>query len=275
MTATTANPGARGSLLAVAGRHRVRAELRDVVRTPAALGFTIAFPIVMLVLFGSIFQDDVPGTSVRYSQVYVSGIIASSLLSTGLVGLAIGVAIDRDNGLLKRLAGTPMPRAAYFLGKIGMVLVIGLAQIAAMLVIGMLMFGLRLPTDAGHWLTFAWVYLLGATASTLLGLAIGGLLPNAKSAPAILNIPFVALQFASGVFIPFDTLPSWLYQASGVFPLRWIAQAMRSVFLPDSFRTVELAGSWQHGTVFAVLVAWCVVGAVIASRSFRWVGRER
>ena len=85
----------------------------------------------------------------------------------------------------------------------------------------------------------------------------------------------MALQFVSGVFIPFDQLPRWLYNVAGWFPLRWIGQAMRSVFLPDSFRSVEPSGSWQHGRVLAVLVAWCVIGGLTALRSFRWVGRER
>lgn len=261
--------------LATSTRARYLTELRVFQREPAAVGFTLLFPVMMLVLFGSIFDGEVPGTGVNYNQVYVAGIIASSVLSVGFVSLSIGIATERDAGALKRLAGTPMPKAAYFLGKVGLVLTLSVVQIAVMLAIGMALFDLSLPTDPGRWLTFVWVLILGSAAATLAGIAVGGLLPSAKAAPAILNVPFVALQFASGVFVPFDQLPRWLYQASGFFPLRWLAQAMRSVFLPDTFRQVELAGSWQHGTVALVLGLWCIVGMAVALRSFRWVGRER
>jgi ABC-2 type transport system permease protein len=263
-----------GSLTAACGQ-RLRCELREFVREPAAVGFTVLFPLIMLVLFGSIFDKSIPGTSTRYSQLYVANIIGSALLSVGVVAVAIGIAVERDSGMLKRLAGTPMPKVAYFIGKAGMVIILSLVEIALMLIAGVILFDLSLPTSPGRIGIFAAVLVVGGGAATMLGIAIGGLVPSAKSAPAILNVPFVVLQFASGIFIPFDQLPRWLYGASAAFPLRWIAQGMRSVFLPDDFQHIEVGGSWQHGIVFAVLAAWCVIGAFIASRTFRWVGRER
>jgi ABC-2 type transport system permease protein len=245
------------------------------LREPAAVGFTLLFPVTLLVIFGSIFHANVKGTTVSFSQVYVAGIIASSLMSVGFVSLAIGVTVEREQGMLKRLAGTPMPKAAYFLAKIGRVLILGIVEIAILLAIGMVMFGLRLPTDLAHWLTFAWVFVLGGAAATLLGLAAGGMISSAKAAPAILNLPFVALQFISGVFLPESQLPPGLRAVASAFPLRWMCKGVRSVFLPDSFLTAEQAGSWQHGSVALMLIGWCVIGAVLTVRTFRWVGPER
>ena len=79
------------------------------------------------------------------------------------------------------------------------------------------------------------------------------MISDAKSAPAVVNLPFVALQFISGVWISVTLLPSWLVTVSQVFPLHWICRGMRAVFLPDSFTTVETGGTWQLGTAAIVL----------------------
>jgi len=258
-----------------ATRARLIDEIRVFLREPAAVGFTLLFPITLLVIFGSIFHAKVDGTDVSFSQVYVSGIIGSSLMSVGFVSLAIGVTVEREQGMLKRLAGTPMPKPAYFLAKIGRVLILSLVEIAILLAIGVVMFDLALPSDLAHWLTFAWVFVLGASVATLLGLAAGGMIGSAKASSAILNLPFVALQFISGVFFPEAQLPSGLRAVASAFPLRWMCKGFRSVFLPDSFLTAEISGSWQHGVVALMLIGWCVIGAVLTARTFRWVGRER
>jgi ABC-2 type transport system permease protein len=76
------------------------------------------------------------------------------------------------------------------------------------------------------------------------------------------------------VFFAFYDLPSWMQNVASVFPLRWMAQGMRSVFLPDDMVTLEVGGTWAHGTTAAVLVAWLVVGLVIGVRTFRWRRRD-
>jgi len=252
------------------GYGRTVVEMKNLIRNRQYFGFTVLFPVMMLLLFASIFTGTIDGTGVQVSQVYVAGIIGSSLMSTAFVGLAIGIATERDAGLLKRLAGTPMPKAAYFIGKIGMVLIVSVIQTTVMLVLGVSLFGVSLPRSFDAWSTFGWVFLLGVTASTLLGISAGGLIRDAKSAAAVMNLPFVALQFISGVWITVDQLPSWLVKVSQVFPLHWISRGMRSVFLPDSFKVVESGGSWQLGTAAIVLAVWCVAGFFVCVRSFRW-----
>lgn len=256
------------------GRARTLVELKNVWRNKQSLGFTILFPIMMLLLFASIFGGNVDDTSVRFSQVYVAGIIGSSLMSTGFVGLAIGISIERDSGMLKRLASTPMPKSAYFIGKIGMVLATVLVQVIVLVLLGVALFHVDLPSEPSRWLTFAWVFVLGVTAATLLGIAVGGIIRDAKAAPAVVNLPFVALQFVSGVWITVNLLPTWLINVARIFPLFWICEGMRSVFLPDDFRYVEPGQSWNHAAGAAVLLAWCVIGFVLCTRTFRWT-RER
>lgn len=245
-------------------------ELKNLWRNRQAFSFTILFPVMMLLLFASIFSGTVDGTSVKLSQVYVAGIMGSTLMSTGFVSLAIGMSVERESGMLKRLAGTPMPKGSYFLGKVGMVLTTVGVQTALLIVLGVAFFHMHLPASASAWFTFAWVFVLGVAASTLLGIAVGSRINDAKSAPAVVNLPFVALQFISGVWISVSLLPKWLVHVSQVFPLHWIARGMRAAFLPDSFRTVESGGTWQLGTAAIVLISWCIIGFVVCTKAFRW-----
>jgi ABC-2 type transport system permease protein len=270
VTTTRAATAAQLPSLGRVSRLRAVLEFKGTLRNPAALGFTLMFPVMMLLLFGAVFTGKVDDTGVTNSQLFVAGIVGSSILSTGLVGLAIGIAIEREKGQLKRLAGTPMPKAAYFIGKVASVLVLAFAEIVVLLILGVALFHVHLPSSASRWFTFAWVFLLGIAAATLLGVAIGGLVPNGKSAPAILNLPYVALQFISGVFVPFTQLPDWLRTVAGVFPLRWLCQGMRSVFLPDSFQKFEQGHSWQHPTMAIILLAWCLLGTMLCLRTFRF-----
>ncbi len=252
------------------GRGRCIVELKNLWRNRQAFGFTILFPVMMLVLFASIFTGTVEGTNVEIGQVYVAGIMGSTLMSTGFVSLAIGMSIERESGMLKRLAGTPMPKASYFLGKVGMVLATVGLQTVLLLTLGIAFFGMSLPSSASAWLTFVWVFVLGVTSSTLLGIAVGSWIKDAKSAPAVVNLPFVALQFISGVWISVTLLPNWLITVSQVFPLHWICRGMRAAFLPDAFKTVETGGEWQLGMAAIVLVAWCIAGFAICTKVFRW-----
>src|SRR4029078_1471427 len=100
-----------------------------------AVIFVFAFPILLLVIFGAIFKGEIaPG--LPFIRYFAAGIIAAGLLSVGFQSLAIQIPIERDRGVLKRLAGTPMPRAAYFIGKVVMVLVTGVVEEAVLLALG-------------------------------------------------------------------------------------------------------------------------------------------
>ncbi len=268
-------PVGRAPSLARVTWSRFLVDLKVFLRNGQSVGFTLAFPVMMLFLFASIFSGKVEGTGVSISQLYVAGLIGSSAISTGFVNTAIGVAFERERGELKRLAGTLMPKAAFFLGRGLSVMVMTAAQVAVLIVIGLVFYDLALPRTVGRWLTFAGVLALGTLGSTLLGLAVGGRVSNAKAAPAVVNLPFVFLQFISGVFIPFADLPKGLQTASGFFPLRWLAQGMRSVFLPDSFVTQEPSGTWQRPLMWGVLTLWTLVGLAVCVRWFRWVDVDR
>lgn len=251
------------------GLARVGLELRQFTRIRDQMIFTFAFPVILLFIFGSVFNDDIaPGVS--FTQYFAAGMIASGVMLSSFQSLAITIAVERDEGTLKRLYGTPMPPASYFLGKVGLVLVTSLVQSAVLLVIGALVFNLSLPSSATLWLRFAWVFLLGTAAGTVMGIAYSSVPRSAKGAAAVVSPVVIVLQFISGVFFVFTDLPSWMQHIGSVFPLKWLAQGMRSVFLPQPFAAREVAGSWQLGLTAAILAAWTVIGLFACLRTFRW-----
>jgi ABC-2 type transport system permease protein len=254
------------------GFKRIGIELRQFFRDKEAAVFTFALPMLLLVVFGSVFNTEIaPG--VTFSQYFVAGMIASGVVYTSFQNLAIGIPQERDDGTLKRLEGSPMPKSAYFVGKVGMVVVIYVVQVILLMAIGMLFYGLELPESAFKWFTFAWISVLGLVCCTLLGIAFSSVPKNGRSAPALVTPIVLVLQFTSGVFFVFSQLPEWMQQMASLFPLKWLTQGMRSVFLPDSFTAQEVAGSWELPQVALVLVVWTVIGGVLALTTFKWQRR--
>lgn len=256
------------------GLSRGALEIRQFFRQRDQVVFTFSFPVVFLFLFAAIFHDDVRGSGVNASQLYVPAMMASGIMSTSFQSLGISIAVERDEKVLRRLRGTPMPPAAYFLGKIWLVLFTGVVETAILLFAGTAFYGVRLPSDASRWLDFGWIFVLGLTGCSLLGIAISSVPKSAKSASSVVVLPFLVLQFISGVYISIDTIPDWMLNVGALFPLKWLCQGLRGVFLPDSARVLEQAGSWEFGKVALVLAAWCVGGLVLCLLTFRWKSRR-
>jgi ABC-2 type transport system permease protein len=255
------------------GWARTQLEVRQFFRERDSVVFLFLFPVILLFIFGSVFDGDIaPG--VTFTQYFAAGMVAAGVMVSSFQSLAIGIAIERDDGTLTRLRGTPMPPSAYFLGKVGLVLVTSLAQTVVLVLVGALLFGLEVPTAPARWLTFAWVFVLGSAAGTVLGIAYSSVPKSSRSATAVVSPVVLVLQFISGVFFVFSDLPPWMRGVASVFPLKWLTQGMRSVFLPASFETQEVGGSWQLETGAVVLVVWTILGLALCLRTFRWRRRD-
>jgi ABC-2 type transport system permease protein len=239
------------------------------MRQRESVVFTLAFPIILLAIFGSVFKTTL-AEGVTFSQYFVAGMIASGLVNTGFQQLAITIPMEREFGSLKRLRGTPMHVASYFIGKSLLVLVSMAIQVVLLLAGGMIFFGVQLPSDPYKWLTFTWLIVLGSAASTALGIAFSSVPKSGRGASAVVSPVVIILQFFSGVFFVFTDLPGWMQQVAAIFPLKWMTQGMRSVFLPDSFALREVAGTWETERTFLILMAWLVAGIFLAIRTFKW-----
>jgi ABC-2 type transport system permease protein len=279
MSATTLAPEAprptrhQPGTLAI-GRRRIGVELKQFFRDRDSAVWNFALPVLLLVIFGSVFGGQELGpTGITFAQYFVAGMIASGILYTSFQNLAIAIPMEREDGTLKRLRGTPMPKSSYFIGKIGTVFVTYVAQVTILIVVGVLFYGIEVPDSAAKWWTFAWVSVLGLISCTLCGIAFSVVPRSGKGASAIVSPIVLVLQFTSGVFFLFQDLPTWMQNFASLFPLKWLTQGMRYVFLPDEAAALEVAGAWELPKVAAVLGAWCIIGLVAALVFFRWTRR--
>lgn len=263
------------------GASRIGYETRVYFRSPDTLFFTFFFPVVMLGIFTTAFgssgnvgtlPDGTGGISV--GAYYLPGMIAAGMLLSGLQNLAVDIATEKGDGTLKRLGGTPLAPLSYFIGKIGQVFVTGVLQAALLLAVARFVFGVALPTEASAWLTFAWIFVFGMITSALLGIALSSVPRSGKSATAVVIPTVLLLQFISGVYLQFYMLPSWMQNFASLFPLKWMAQGMRSVFLPEHFQSLEPSGAWDLGLVALNLGIWLVVGVALSLVTFRWIRKD-
>jgi ABC-2 type transport system permease protein len=253
---------------------RGRIELKSFFRERQSVVFILAMPAVMLVLLGTIFGNEHAGSGVPVGDLYVAGLIGGGVMATSYQNLGMSIAFERERFTLKRLRGTPMPAAAYFLGKVIQVLVAAIAETVVLAAVGLAFYHLRLPSSLAAWWTFTWVFALGVAACSLLGVAASsGVRSAARNGVAVITLPFVVLQFISGVYVPFYLVPSWLRDIASVFPLEWMCRGMRSVFVPQAV-TLEPGHAWQHGQTALALSAWIVAGLVLCLTTFRWQNRR-
>ncbi len=251
--------------------------LKMVYREPAAVFFMVLFPVLFLVIFSSLltFEIGVPEgaegqvPAIKFSQYFVAGILGVAIFGTSFNLLGNSLAIQQYDGTLKQLAATPLPKTSFFMGLVGTALFYTLLQLVVMIALGVLAYGVELP-DASGWLTLIWIILLGVPAGCVMGVAITAIIPSARAAPAVIQAPFIIFQFISGVFFTLSSLPTWLQWVAGVFPLRWVAQGLRSVFLPDAYKYAEPGMNWQLDIAAIVLAVWIVVGLGLAVLTFKW-----
>jgi ABC-2 type transport system permease protein len=251
---------------------RSRFEIRIILRDRNAVVFMMLLPIFLLVIFGSIFASTKIGTTnVRFSQYIVAGLLASGILYSSFQQFAIAIPEERMTGSLKRLAGSPMPTSIYFVGKFAVALFIYIFQAIFLLGIGHFAYHVALPGSAYLWVTFVWVSLLGLIASSLLGIAFSSIPKDGKSAGAMTTPIVLFFQFTSGVYFIYTNLPAWMQDVAALFPLKWMAQAMRGVFLPKYFAASEAARSYEFPKAALVMAIWAIIGGVLCLRTFRWL----
>ncbi|MBC7463596.1 MAG: ABC transporter permease [Actinobacteria bacterium] len=251
------------------GLRRGKIEIRQFVRQRESVVFTLLFPLILMAIFGSVFTGEI-AFGVTFSQYFLAGMIATGLVNSGFQQLAINIPMERDDGSLKRLRGTPMPVASYFIGKTILVLASIVFQVFFLLLGGLIFFDIRLPSTGAKWLILAAILFIGTAGSTALGTAFSSIPKNGRGASALVTPLVIVLQFFSGVFFVFTQLPQWMQQFAALFPLKWLCQGIRSVFLPDEFAQNEVAHSWETGKTLLVLSIWFVIGLAFSIRTFKW-----
>ncbi|MCH1434308.1 MAG: ABC transporter permease [Acidimicrobiales bacterium] len=243
----------------------IRAENRLFWRTPIGAFFTIGLPLVMLVLFVALFGNDPIGTTygeIATAQFYAAGLGVFAAASATYTNLAINVTMRRDDGVLKRVRGTPIPPGVFLAAIILSGMWIAAFATALMVGVGILVYGVDVELAQVPAMIVA--FLAGTACFATLGLALASVAKTAASAPAIANATILPLGFMSNVFVPLEDPPQWLTVIGDVFPLKPFAVAFTEAMSP--FATAP-AFAWDR---IGVMLAWTVIGVIVAVRRFRW-----
>jgi ABC-2 type transport system permease protein len=243
--------------------HQARYDLLAFVRNRQARFFTVALPILFLVIFVSVFGNDtIHSTGVKTSTYYVPGISALAVIAASFVNLVISITTQRESGVLKRRRTTPMPAWALIAARTLTVMAISLSVMAVVLVIGTVAYGVSVRTAAIPGIAITG--LLGAATFSCLGYALSTLIESADAAQPTTQAITLPLYFISGVFVPNVNLPTWLLDIAKVFPVQHLADGLHRAFDPFAHGT---GIAWSD---LAILALWGVAGLFVALRRFSW-----
>jgi ABC-2 type transport system permease protein len=239
---------------------QIRYEQRAYWRNRGRGIFTFAFPIMFLVIFASLDKGQTVSTrgGIPYDDFFVPGILAYGVIATTFINLAIGTAILRDQGVLKRMQGTPLPRWAYIAARIGSTVLIMLAMTVVVLGLGITVWGVDFRAGALPGLIVT--LLLGTAAFTTIGIGLTRFIPNAESGPVVVNLIILPLTFISNIWFPTDSLPTALKDIASVFPIRALANGLQYVFDPRN------RGAGFDAASLRVLAIWTVIGIVMMAK---------
>ena len=226
-------------------------------RNPAAAFFTFAFPIMFLVIFNALFGD---------AQFFVAGIAGFGIISACYTNIAITMTFLREEGVLKRVRGTPLPPAAFLIARVIHAIFLAYVLVAIVCLFGAVFYGVDLPMGSLP----ALIISIGVCAAAFcaLGLAITTLIPNADAAPAIVNAAVIPASFISNVFAPYENAPRWLQMVADFLPLKHAVDTMSCAFIPT-----DCGSAYQWGDL-GIVLAWGAFGLAVAVMRFRWEPRR-
>ncbi len=230
-----------------------RFERRMFWRNPSAAFFNFVLPLLLLVLIGAVF-----GSDPDQLDVLIPGIAGMSVVATTFTSLAFNLTYLREEGILKRMRGVPIPTVSYLGGLVGSAVMNAFVQVGIVIVVGKLLFGAHWPEDVPLLIGFT---ALGVACFASLGVAFAHAIPNEDAAPAYTNAVFLPLIFISGVFYSSDDYPPALHAIAQALPLTHVIDGLSGAF----------AGDGANLGVAALAVAgWTLAGAFAAVRFFRW-----
>ncbi len=234
---------------------QLRFERRLFWRNPSAAFFNFILPLLLLFLVASVFASDP-----EELDVLIPGIAGMAVMATTFSALAFNLTFLREQGILKRMRGTPLPVPAYFGGLLGSAVANALVQVVLIVVIGNVVYGVDWPRDP---LSLAVFTALGVVCFGALGIAFANAIPNFDAAAAYVNLVFLPVIFISGVFYSADSLPAFLEGVAQALPLKHVIEGLSGAIVTG-------AGVADNLGAVLVIAAWAVAGTYLAIRYFRW-----
>jgi ABC-2 type transport system permease protein len=250
--------------------HQARYDLRAFRRNTRARIFTLAVPVVLLLILVALFRTGTVkagGVTVKIVAYYVPHIAAMAIVGAGLINLLITLVAKRESGSLKRRRATPVPSWVLIAGDATTSVVSSVVIVLVLVAIGSLGFGLHVTGAAIG--VAAVETVVGAAAFCCLAYALGGLVANAESAGPMVQLSTLPVYFISGIYIPDNVLPHWLLDIANVLPVRPLAVALQAAFVPAT------NGGQRFAAIpLLVVVIWGVAGLIVAVRTFSWAPRR-
>jgi ABC-2 type transport system permease protein len=255
-----------------AGLQRGWIEFRQLASSPEVIGW-VFWPVVSLIVMYVLRNRTVPGMDFSLGAQAIPGILGMNAVFVGMLGMAMALTMDREDGTLLRAKATPNGVLGYLTGKVVSQAAMTVALLLIVLVPAAFLFdGLRLGS-ASSWLTLAWVLALGLVATLPVGAVLGSLFNSVQSL-SVVTMLFMGLVVISGVFYPITALPEWLQWIGQAFPVYWLGLGMRSALLPDALSVAEIGESWRHLETIVALGLWAVLGFALAPAVLRRMARR-
>jgi ABC-2 type transport system permease protein len=237
-------------------------------RNPASAFFTFAFPLIFLVIFTTLFGNNhltfhTPDGIVHVTQAsfYVAAMAAFGAITACYTNIAISVSFQRDEGILKRVEGTPLPGWSYLVGRVIHAMIIAFILVILCVAFGAIFYQAQVPSGASLAKTVLAI-LVGGASFCALGLACTTIIPNADAAPAVVNATILPILFLSDIFIPTNNAPAWVDWIGRIFPVKDFSLSMQSAIIPQA-----VEWKWHY---LVVIGAWGLGGLLVAARFFRW-----
>jgi ABC-2 type transport system permease protein len=236
-------------------------------RNPASAFFTFAFPLMFLVIFTALlghYTVQLGTRTVDTSTYYVASMASFAAITACFNNIAMGLSFQREEGVLKRTNGTPLPATSFIGARILHAVFIAVLLVVITAAFGRALYHASIPTGLPL-LRFAIAVLVGSATFCALGMAITAVIPNADAAGPIVNAVILPVMFLSGIFIAFgNNTPDWILWVARVFPVRHFALSMQAGFLGTPFNWIDVL----------VVAAWGVAGLLLAVRFFSWEPRK-
>ncbi len=246
--------------------HQFRYDQRALLRNRQAQFFTLALPVMFLVIFASIFSGNtvkVPGGRIDTSISFVPGIMTLGIIAAAFINLVISVTAQRESGVLKRRRATPVPATALIAGRALTAVVTALVNVILLVIIGWAAFGADVPARTAP--ALAVTVIIGALSFTCLGYAVASVVHDQDAAQPVTQGVMLPLYFISGVFIAASQLPRWLVDVAAIFPVRHLASALLRAYNPHTH------GAGFAGVDLLIIAVWGAAGLFIALRRFSWL----
>lgn len=227
-------------------------------REPVALFFTIAFPVLLLILFGVIFGNEIdPLYGYGYIDAQVPGLIAIIIGTVALLSVPIATATAREQKILRRYRATPMRPMTYLSADISVNYFIALAGMVLLVVIGLIAFDLRF---GGNLLAVLAGFTLSILAFMAAGYVLASLAPTSRIAQVVGQVLLFPMMFLSGAALPQNLMPESIRNFSEILPLTHVVHLMQDLWF----------GAGWNWTAVMVLSGMLVVGVIVAAATFRW-----